>query len=259
MFRALAGIGGNNQDPRNWGPPNLTFSSGISGLGDANSAFNRNRTDAMNVNVSTNYRRHNFIFGGDFRRQEFNEFCATESARQICIYRSGDAAGRQLPPARSTTTGSDVADFLLGIPDTSAISFGNPDKYFRQSVYDLYFTDDWRLLPELSINAGVRWDYGAPLTELFGRLANIDVSPGFSNMAPVIANSSQRAGKRASVSDFIGAAGQKWYWTADRNFVASDSSVNAGGESRIWNLLRYIGLSDGDGERWRRRLRSRPA
>ena len=182
----LAGIGGNNQSPLNWGPPNLTFSSGVSGLGDADSAFNRNRTDAMNVNVSTNHRRHNFIFGGDFRRQEYNilsqqnprgRFAFTGAATQ----QGGTSAGT------STTTGSDVADFLLGIPDTSAISFGNPDKYLRQSVYDLYFTDDWRLLPQLTINAGVRWDYGAPLAELYGRLANIDVSQGFSNVAPVLA------------------------------------------------------------------------
>jgi hypothetical protein len=183
----LAGIGGNNQNPQNWGPPNLTFSSGIAGLGDANSAFNRNRTDALNVNVSTNYRRHNFIFGGDFRRQEYNvlsqqnprgAFAFTGAATQQS---GGSSSG-----GASATTGSDLADFLLGIPDTSAISFGNPDKYFRQSVYDLYFTDDWRLMPQLTINAGVRWDYGAPLTELFGRLANIDVASGFAQVAPVV-------------------------------------------------------------------------
>jgi hypothetical protein len=184
----LAGIGGNNQNPQNWGPPNLTFSSGIAGLGDANSAFNRNRTDALNVNVSTNHRRHNFVFGGDFRRQEYNVlsqqnprggFAFTGAATQ--------QGGSSSSGGASATTGSDLADFLLGIPDTSAISFGNPDKYFRQSVYDLYFTDDWRVKPQLTINAGVRWDYGAPLTELFGRLANIDVASGFAHVAPVVA------------------------------------------------------------------------
>ena len=184
----MAGIGGNNQDPQNWGPPNLTFSSGVSGLGDADSAFNRNRTDAMNVNVSTNYRRHNFIFGGDFRRQEYNIFSQDNPRGRFAFtgaatQQGGSSAGT------STTTGSDVADFLLGIPDASALSFGNPDKYLRQSVYDLYFTDDWRLLPQLTINAGVRWDYGAPLTELHGRLANIDVSQGFANVAPVVSAS----------------------------------------------------------------------
>ena len=30
-------------------------------------------------------------------------------------------------------TGFDFADFLLGVPDTSAIAFGNADKYLRES------------------------------------------------------------------------------------------------------------------------------
>src|SRR5208282_6575951 len=33
-----AGIMGNNQQPQNWGPPNLGFSSGITALSDANQA-----------------------------------------------------------------------------------------------------------------------------------------------------------------------------------------------------------------------------
>ena len=183
-----AGITGNDPDAREWGPPSLSFSSGIAGLNDANSAFNRNRTDALSASVTTSYRRHNFTFGGDFRRQEFNEFGQQDPRGQFVFTGAAtQQGGSSSTGGASTTTGSDLADFLLGIPDTSAISFGNPDKYFRQSVYDLYFTDDWRLLPELSINAGVRWDYGAPLTELRGRLANLDVSPDFASVKPVLA------------------------------------------------------------------------
>ncbi len=165
-----AGIGGNDQDMTNWGPPGLTFSSGITGLGDVNSAFNRNRTDALSVDVKISLRRHNFDFGGDFRRQEFNEY-QQQNPRGTFVFTGAatQAGGSSASGGASTTTGSDLADFLLGIPDTSAISFGNPDKYFRQSVYDLYFTDDWRMLPQLTINAGLRWDYGAPITELFGQ------------------------------------------------------------------------------------------
>ena len=187
-----AGIGGNDQDSTNWGPPSLTFSSGIFGLNDGNSAFNRNRTDMTSGNVSTNFRRHNFIFGGDFRRQEFNEY-GQENPRGGFVFTGAatQAGGSSATGGASTTTGSDLADFLLGIPDTSAISYGNADKYFRQSVYDLYFTDDWRMLPELTINAGMRWDYGAPMTELFGRLANLDVAPGFASVAPVLATNAK--------------------------------------------------------------------
>jgi hypothetical protein len=188
-----AKITGNDPDPREWGPPSLSFSSGISGLSDGNSSFNRNRTDALAVNVSTNYRRHNFIFGGDFRRQEFNEY-GQQNPRGGFEFTGAatQQGGSSSSGGGSTATGSDLADFLLGIPDTSAISFGNADKYFRQSVYDLYFTDDWRLLPELTINAGMRWDYGAPLTELHGRLANLDVSPGFSGVPAQVSTESPK-------------------------------------------------------------------
>jgi hypothetical protein len=170
-----AGIEGNDQAPADWGPPALQFSSGIAGLADAQSAFNRNRTDAASLTLSTNLRHHYFTYGGDFRRQEFNEF-TQQNPRGVFTF-------------NGAATGSDLEDFLSGIPDASTLAFGNADKYFRQSVYDAYFTDDWRLRPELTVNAGMRWDYGAPLTELYGRLVNLDIAPGFTAVAPVIASS----------------------------------------------------------------------
>jgi len=83
--------------------------------------------------------------------------------------------------------GDDFADFMLGIPDTSSIAFGNADKYFRESVYDAYLTDDWRISPEFTLNVGMRWEYGAPITELFDRLVNLDITPGFAAVAPMVA------------------------------------------------------------------------
>ena len=41
-----AGITGNNQDPVNWGPPGLMFSSGIAALSSAAYASNRDQTHA---------------------------------------------------------------------------------------------------------------------------------------------------------------------------------------------------------------------
>jgi hypothetical protein len=177
-----AGIFGNNQEPANWGPPALVFSSGIATLSDAESEFNRNRTDALSVKISTTHGRHTVTFGGDFRRQEFNEY-TQQNPRGTFTFTGAATQGG----AASSTNGSDLADFLLGIPDTSALAYGNADKYFRQSVYDMYITDEWRAQPELTINAGMRWDYGVPLSELFGRLVNLDVVPGFTAVAPVLA------------------------------------------------------------------------
>src|SRR5713226_1777439 len=170
-----AGITGNNQDPANWGPPTLIFASGIASLTDGQSAFNRNETNAVSSSVLWNHGHHNVTLGGDFRRQEFN-YLSQSNPRGTFTF-TGVATGH-----------SDFADFLKGIPDTSAVAYGNADKYLRQSVYDAYLTDDWRLRPELTINAGIRWEYGAPITELYQRLVNLDVVPGFSAVAPVLAS-----------------------------------------------------------------------
>jgi hypothetical protein len=41
----------------------------------------------------------------------------------------------------------------------------------------------------LTLNGGIRWEYTSPITELFGRLVNLDVADGFSAVAPVVASS----------------------------------------------------------------------
>ena len=181
----LVGISGNNQEPVNWGPPTLAFSNGLTTLSDQQSSFNRNETNALTTSFSWNHDRHNLTFGGSFRRQEFN-YLSQQNPRGLLTF---TGAATQETSGGVATGGSDLADFLLGIPDTSAIAFGNADKYFRQSVYNAYVTDDWRINAQLTVNAGIRWEYGAPITELFGRLVNLDIAPGLTAAAPVLATS----------------------------------------------------------------------
>jgi len=175
-----AGITGNNQDPTNWGPPTLSFVS-FSSLTDVQSSFNRNRTDGVSLSATWNRSPHNVTVGVDYRRQQFNDlfqqdprgtFSFTGAATQ------GTAAG----------SGSDFADFLIGVPDASSIAFGNADKYLRQNVYDVYFTDDWRINSQFTANIGMRWEYGSPMTELKDRLVNLDIAPGFTAQSPVLAS-----------------------------------------------------------------------
>ena len=169
-----AGIGGNDQTPDNWGPPSLGFISGIFGLNDGNSSNNRTRTDNISFELGKWGRSHSIKLGGEVKKLEFND--------------NGQQNPRGSFTFNGAASGSDLADFLIGIPDTSRIAYGNADKYLRQTEYDAYFVDDWRLLPNLSINLGLRWEYSAPITELFGRLVNLDVANGFSAVAPVVGN-----------------------------------------------------------------------
>ena len=169
-----AGISGNNQDHTNWGPPNLTFASGITPLYDAQSSFTRNQTNGLSVETFYYRGRHNMTFGGDYRKIQSN------------LLSQQDPRGSFTFTGASTGTQSDFASFLLGKPDTSSIAFGNADKYLRSSASDLFFTDDWRIGPGLTLNAGARWEYGSPIKERYGRLVNLDIAPGYSAQVPVI-------------------------------------------------------------------------
>src|SRR5260370_24179067 len=58
-----AGITGNNQNPTNWGPPTLIFSSGIASLSDGQSSFDRNEKNAVASSILWNRAHHNVTVG----------------------------------------------------------------------------------------------------------------------------------------------------------------------------------------------------
>jgi len=170
-----AGITGNNQDPLNWGPPALSFAGGITGLSDSQYSAIHNQTDGVSVDALWNRGRHNITYGADFRRQQFNTLSQQDPRGSFTF--TGQAAG------------SDFGGFLLGVPDTASIAFGNADKYLRSSSYDAFVQDDWRMRSSFTLNVGLRWEYNSPISELYGRLVNLDVAPGFTAVAPVLGSS----------------------------------------------------------------------
>lgn len=171
-----AGITGNNQDPINWGPPNLAFSiSSTAGLFDANAARSTQTTHAPGVEAFWNRGRHSVQFGGDMR------FINLDVTRQ--------ENPRGTFSFNGYASGYDFADFLLGLPRTSTLAFGNADKQFSAVNVAGFVTDDIRVGPSFTIQAGLRWEYESPVTDALGRLVNLDVAPGFAAVAPVLASS----------------------------------------------------------------------
>jgi len=181
----LAGITGNNQESLNWGPPRLSFSSGLAALSDGLPSRNRQQTVGLSYSHYWNHGSHNFKFGGDYRRQQFN-YLSQQNPRGAFTF-NGAATRLTANGVPVPGSGSDFAGFLLGIPDTSSLAFGNADKYFRSSTSDAYINDDWRINASLTLNIGLRWEYGSPITEKYGRLVNLDIAPGYASVAPVVA------------------------------------------------------------------------
>jgi hypothetical protein len=174
-----AGIAGNDRDPRNWGPPALAFSGGLSSLAGGTYADDLSYSARLSYTTKFIRGRHVFDAGADYGRQRFDLFSQRDARGSFTF------TGAQ--------TGNDVADFLFGIPSASSIAFGNADKYFRQSVANLFVTDDFRVTPSLTLMVGVRWEYESPITERFGRLVNLDIAPGFLAATPVVAGSAEES------------------------------------------------------------------
>jgi trimeric autotransporter adhesin len=180
------GIQGTYQgNPLYFGPPAINLQN-FYDLSDGSPSLQRNQTSAISNTVTWIRGTHNFSFGGDLRFQQFNPVNESNARGSFTFNGAATAAPGSTNAASS---GYDLADMLLGIPDTSSIAYGNADKYFRTRWWDGFADDDWRITTKFSIRVGVRWDYSQPFTELQGRLVNLAIAPGFSAATPVCATS----------------------------------------------------------------------
>jgi hypothetical protein len=180
------GITGTSQAQRNYGPPTLSFTN-YSSLNDGNSNLTRNQTSSVGESVIWVKGVHNFSFGADYRRQQFNR--AGDANGRGTFTFNGLTTANVVNGKAATGTGFDFADFLLGLPATSALRYGNGDLYFRSSYFDAYTNDDWRISTRLTLNLGWRWDYGTPINELYNRQVNLDVAPSYVAIAQVLPGS----------------------------------------------------------------------
>jgi hypothetical protein len=66
------------------------------------------------------------------------------------------------------TGGATWASFLLGVPSTNVVMRNvEVPYYYRWKSADLFLQDDWHVLPNLTLNLGVRWSLQMPRTEKY--------------------------------------------------------------------------------------------
>jgi len=82
-------------------------------------------------------------------------------------------------PASSAGTGAGFADFLLGLPVSSAKSaFPQGTPYLRYSEYGAFVQDEWRATGRLTVNAGLRYDLFTPVSERYNRQSDFLLGSG---------------------------------------------------------------------------------
>jgi hypothetical protein len=180
-----AGIIGISNDPFDWGLPGINFTS-FGGLNDPIARRELDQTYSISETVSWNRGKHNWRFGGDYRRilQSFRSARNAEGGFVFTGFATSQYPTGSTQPV--TDTGYDFADFLLGFPQQTSLQSGANSYDFRANALDFFAQDDWRFRSNLSFNLGLRYEYNGPYTEAEDRIANLDVAPGFSAVQLVI-------------------------------------------------------------------------
>jgi hypothetical protein len=77
----------------------------------------------------------------------------------------------------NTWTGNPFGDFLLGLP-AAYTQTGLFVAYSRNQIYNFFVQDDYRVLPNLTLNLGMRYEYGTPNYEKYNRMSNYNLDTG---------------------------------------------------------------------------------
>ncbi len=170
------------------GVPDIGLTN-FSSLTETNPADRVQQTIAWGDQLRWNHAKHNYNFGFDVRRVENNVIGSTNVVGAFTfsgLFTQSPTAGTDTRGSTSTPTGSSFADYLLGAPQQSKIQAGLNKIHLRETVYTIYANDDWRALPNLTINSGLRYEYFGPYTETNNQLVNLDHSADFLTVVPVL-------------------------------------------------------------------------
>jgi hypothetical protein len=181
----------------------------------ANTGFYQNRVNPS-TNVIFTLGKHTIVAGGGYNYTQLN----------ITNNRTGIAQVKT----------KNFETFLEGQVNSSNVletidpktGRNNADRYYRSNEISGYLQDKWQAQPNLSITAGVRYDYHGGLTEKYGNMFNFDPST-----YSVTGNTT--SGFTVANAGFVVAHNNKFYPTPG----VSDSTLTG----RQWGISPRVGFA----------------
>jgi Carboxypeptidase regulatory-like domain/TonB-dependent Receptor Plug Domain len=195
------GIQGLNISKYTTGLPNFTFGSSCGNEftclqgGTAFLPANPRQTDIQfEDTISWTKGTHQLKFGFRYVRVLASPFTNTTTRGALTFNDNFTNSGT------AAVGGSGLAGLLLGFPNSGSRNFLQTPYYITNLQYSGFVQDDWKIIPRLTLNLGVRYDIFTPDVEKDNKLANFD----FNKLAFVYAGidgESRSAGIQARYGD----------------------------------------------------------
>jgi trimeric autotransporter adhesin len=179
------GIIGVSTNPIDFGAPTISLTN-YTGITDANPLLDRKQTFRFTDNFAYTMTKHTLRAGGEVRYRYINTFSNPTPRGDFTFtgLMTSQLSKNKGNPVKGT--GYDLADFLLGLPQTTSLQYGVLSDYLRDRWYVAYVQDDWRIYPRFSVNYGVRYEYVTPLFEKYNHMVNLLMNPSMTAVSMVI-------------------------------------------------------------------------
>jgi Carboxypeptidase regulatory-like domain/TonB-dependent Receptor Plug Domain len=166
----MAGIPNVPQDPALGGGLNTQSVTGFSQFGTQSSALQF--TNPTQANPKVNY---TWVKGKHSLKVGYEYGWLAQAISDFHPKFGSDTYSGQFSSAGSATTvqAANLSDFLFGARSNYALNAPNEVNYLRFWHFG-YIQDDWKALPKLTINAGLRYEFMSPYYEQNNNILNFD-------------------------------------------------------------------------------------
>jgi Carboxypeptidase regulatory-like domain/TonB-dependent Receptor Plug Domain/TonB dependent receptor len=168
--------------------------SGMTSLNGSYQYLDHGTNHQIFANLTKTLHAHTLTFGFSYNHYQKREnltpsttqgsFGFSTNSGQLCTAASCAFA---LPADSSATISQGFANFLIGNANSGfSQASANPIADVKSALYEGFVQDDWKVIPRLTLNAGVRYSFYGQPWDANGLLSNFDPGTYSASKAPTI-------------------------------------------------------------------------
>jgi len=116
--------------------------------------------------ISYTHGSHIFKFGGEFVLARLSISLNTDQEKGTINFTTANAA---------FLNATSLENFMAGHVASATLLTGTLPRQFQYPAYAAFVQDDWRIIPRVTLNLGLRYEYTAPFQETNNQVGNINL------------------------------------------------------------------------------------